>query len=196
MASDALTREYQKLARKADDHLRSLEALAGQENYKSVLNWSYKRAIRDVRSWGGTNRFGKGKGAISGLTDEQVRSKMADMKTFLESSTSSKRKITGVYRQRAETLNKELGLTGKDKIRWQEWASFWNSDAYKEMKKYFDGSDTLVSVLAQFRTQKYEILQAIKDNDFRHISIEPEMVKEGAVDFLQNNGIDILSMFD
>lgn len=184
--------EYRKMAKRADTRLRALEKLSGEENFAGIKQFAYKRAMRDIRSWGGSDRFGT---SVKGLTEKQIEMKFADIEKFLDAPTSTKTGTVDIYQRRADTLNNRLNLKGDEKISWQEWAAFWESDSYKKMKSYFEGSSTLVNMVAQFARQRDEIKKAVEENDFQHIQISPEFVRSTAIEYLEADGIDFAKLF-
>lgn len=193
-----LIEQYRKTARLADDRLRLLEKTSKEPRYKGILTFAYKAAMRDVKYWrgGDATRFGKGKSGYAGLSEEQIRAKIRDMELFIHSPSASKKGMKQVYINRADSLNKLIGFEGqKDAPTWQQWADFLGSDAFKELQDSFVGSNTMIDVLAQFIRQKDVIKNAIEQNDYTHIKIQPDTARNSAIEFLQENGIALIDMF-
>lgn len=94
--------EYKQKAKKADQRLVRLEALAHEEHFRGVLEFGYKRAIRDIASWGGNKRFN----TAPPTTLTQLEAKIADIENFIAASTSTKTTILEIYQKRADTFNK------------------------------------------------------------------------------------------
>ena len=135
----ALVIEYDKLAKKADSRLRSLEALSHEEYYRGVKNYAYARAIRDIEAWSGTGakRFQtKPPESIQGL-----QGKIMDIKTFLLSETSTKRGITETYKKRADTINKKYGTN----FTWQDLARYYTSKTHEIASKSFGSRTELMA---------------------------------------------------
>lgn len=133
--------EYKKLARKADSRLRAIEKYAGQKYYKGIERYAYARAMRDIELWSGSGkkRFDtKPPDSLQG-----IRAKINDIKTFLESPTSTKAGVTEIYKKRADTINKEYGTN----LTWQEIADYYTSTAHERAAELY-GSKTELMVFA------------------------------------------------
>lgn len=120
--------EYKQLAKKADQRLVRLEALSHDKHFEGVLEFSYKSAIRDIKSWGGDRRFNTA--PPTKLTE--LNAKIADIEKFLLKPTSNKGEILKIYKKRADTFNvgnKEgKGGFGKEygvKFTWQDIANYY-----------------------------------------------------------------------
>lgn len=133
--------EYKKLARKADARLRAIESYSERKYYKGITRYAYARAMRDVELWSGSGkkRFDtKPPDSLQG-----IRAKINDIKTFLESPTSTKAGITEIYKKRADTINKEYGTN----LTWQEIADYYTSTAHERAAELY-GSKTELMVFA------------------------------------------------
>ena len=133
--------EYKKLARKADSRLRAIEKYSEQKYYKGIERYAYARAIRDIELWSGSGkkRFDtKPPDSLQG-----IRAKINDIKTFLESPTSTKAGVTEIYKKRADTINKEYGTN----LTWQEIADYYTSTAHERAAELY-GSKTELMVFA------------------------------------------------
>lgn len=133
--------EYKKLARKADSRLRAIEKYAKQKYYTGIERYAYARAMRDIELWSGSGkkRFDtKPPDSLQG-----IRAKINDIKTFLESPTSTKAGVTEIYKKRADTINKEYGTD----LTWQEIADYYTSTAHERAAELY-GSKTELMVFA------------------------------------------------
>ena len=155
--ADAYAR-YKQLAKQADQRLVRLEALSHEKHFKGVLEYSYKRAIRDIQSWGGKNRFNisppkfeRDGSNIYSIT--QLEAKIHDIETFLNKPTSTKRSIISMYKERADTINakyaKEYGIT----FTWEELANFYEMESNRKIDSQY-GSKTIMRVLALMKKEK------------------------------------------
>lgn len=189
-----LEKQYRQLAVQANRQLRELERLSHQEHYHNVKNFAYRKAMRDVKAWGGERKRSFRASDVP-RTKAQIKAKIKDIQTFLQSPTSSASGIRQIYEERGSELNARLGLTGDNQISWDTWAQFWESDMYKTMKGYFEGSATLVNVISQFVRQKDDLLDAVETGDFSEISVEPDMLQEAVDEFLSDNGVEFVNMF-
>lgn len=128
-ARAALVKEYRREARKADKRLLKLENLSYHDDrFEHVLEYSYKGAMRDIASWGGVQRFGqKLPTRITAKGDEVIdyralQAKLADVKKFNQSATSTKQGIIDMYEKRQQTIEDQTGL----------------SMTWEEAKRYYD----------------------------------------------------------
>jgi hypothetical protein len=119
--------EYRTKAKKADQRLVRLEALAYEEHFENVLEFAYKGAIRDIQSWkkhgqvGGDRRFNTA--PPTKLTE--LEAKIADIDKFLLKSTSSKSGIVKSYKKRANTFNKRYGKLYGVEFTWEDIAIYY-----------------------------------------------------------------------
>lgn len=133
--------EYKKLARKADARLRAIEKYAEQKYYKGIERYAYARAIRDIELWSGSGkkRFDtKPPDSLQG-----IRAKINDIKTFLESPTSTKAGVTEIYKKRADVINERYGTN----LTWQQIADYYTSVAHEKAAEMY-GSKTELLVFA------------------------------------------------
>ena len=182
---DALMKEYRKIAKAADMRLVRLEKISTTDNFKNADKWSYARAERDIKEWGGpeATRFNikppKG--------DANVRAKIEDMLTFMRAQTSTKTGIKSVHQKRAETINKEYGTN----FTWEDLAKFYKSDLAKKMDESL-GSPVKMKVLAEIRKKKKDIKKAIEENREKDLRVPDNMVGELVKDTVKKYGADVL----
>lgn len=113
--------EYKQLAKKVDQRLVRLEALSHEQHFGGVLEFAYKSAIRDIKSWGGDRRFN----TAPPVKLTELQAKITDMEKFKESETSTKSKILGIYKKRADTINKRYAKEFGVKFTWQDIANYY-----------------------------------------------------------------------
>lgn len=168
---DDLVKEYRKLAKRADQRLVRLEGQRHHKKYKNILEFSYKTAIKDIRSWSGkkAKRFNTEPPKHA----EDLIAKIADIKKFLNSPTSRVNWLNRI----TSSLNKTFfGNDKKQYLTWEEYANFFdkndadNTDSRFEynmliksgglMKKYNINSDNVEEKLNQFqRSSEIDILE-------------------------------------
>lgn len=168
-----LYKEYKKLARRADDRLRSLERVSGREGYKDVTRYAYARAQYDIRAFTGDadKAFGRYNVLPAGSTEKEkfamLQKMMASVKTFLNSETSTigpakgvegqrVEGIKGSFQQRAETTNENYGTS----FTWQNMATYWLSGFGKKMADMY-GSKTALAMVAKHPRKVAAILKQI-----------------------------------
>ena len=178
--------EYKQAAKRADQQLVRLEALSYEEHFKGVLELSYKRAVRDIRSWGGDKRFN----TAPPTTVTELEAKVADIKEFLSKPTSTKTKIVKIYKKMADTINekyaKEYGVT----FTWQELANYYESDVSKkgDMQKASKTVVRALAVIKKMNTDKQ--LKDIKDTNERIELASEDKVVNSMVKRLQEQGLN------
>ena len=177
---------YKQIAKRADQQLVRLEALSYEEHFKGVLELSYKRAVRDIRSWGGDKRFN----TAPPVTLTELRAKVSDIEEFLSKPTSTKSKIIKVYSKMADTINKKYASEFGVKFTWQELANYYESDIARrdDTKK---ASKTVVRALAVMKKMNTDKeLQNIKDVNQRIELASDDKVVNSMVNRLQELGLN------
>lgn len=108
--------EYKKMARLADDRLRSLEkATLSRSGFEHATDYAYKKAQKDI-----VNRFGtpdNGKYRFNKLlpksyTKAQIKAAMNDIRDFVAKPSSSVAGILRIYKKRMNTLNEKYADSG------------------------------------------------------------------------------------
>ena len=162
----ALYKQYDRLAKRADDRMRALEDLAtSKEGYERVLNYAYKKAeIVISKSWGGSNRWrSNAPKRLAGLKE-----KMRDIETWLHYETSKAGTVTRILDKRAKSLNKTLneGLApGEPQVEftWEDMARFFESGAFQKLKEREYDSKTYFKMLYQAVKKEDEYEKFLKD---------------------------------
>ena len=169
MNREEIEKEYNRLAKKADARLRALESYQHEKNFKTATKWAYAKAMRDIKSWGGNKRF---QTSAKYLSDTELRMKIKDIETFLESPTSTKRGIINVYKKRVDTLNKNIGTN----YTWDEFEKFLQSDTYKKIDGLF-GSNTIFSVVGKTKNMNKEKVDKMLEKSNNLSPLEKETVE-------------------
>lgn len=121
----SLLKEYRKLAKRADQRLVRLEGYRHDKGFEGILSYAYAAAQKAIRAWTGGRSKRFNTEPPKKLID--LQKKIADIKRFLESATSTKKGVIDVYKKRTESLNKTFfGDDKKSYLNWQEWANFWD----------------------------------------------------------------------
>lgn len=183
-AYDDLVSVYRTLAKTADQRLVRLESYEHDENFRNALKWSYARAQRDIKQWSGENakRFN----TAPPESKSSLLAKIEDIKTFLESPTSTKQGIKDVMIRRAETLNKEYGT----KFKWDTVGKYFESELASNMDKKL-ASKTAIKVLGRIQKDKKEILKRIEEADAKDQKVPDKMVDKIIEDLIQNNRAEL-----
>lgn len=114
--------EYRQKAKKADQRLVRLEALSHEEHFEGVLEFAYKGAIRDIKSWGGDRRFN----TAPPVKLTELQAKISDIDKFMKpGNTSTKSGILKIYKKRADTINKRYGKEFGVEFTWEDIANYY-----------------------------------------------------------------------
>ena len=197
-----LISQYKRLAERADKRLQRLEKRFGTPGYEGLENWSYARAMRDIKSWSGPKgtRF---KTAIpkfdnQAAQERYIKSKIADINRFLQADTST---VSGGIQSAGltplEKAAKTFSKNYKAKITWQEMGAYFESETAKRVSKEF-GSKTVSKALARFKRladQGRNVEQEIANNPRFRLSsdklVEAAMKKMMAEGFSQEASFHI-----
>lgn len=185
--------KYKQEAKAADQRLVRLEALQWEEHFHGVLEFSYKRALKDVKSWGGDQRFNTAPYIYDvklqktrALTKTELEAKLSDIERFLHAPTSKKSSILKIYQKRTDTINKKYADEFGVEFTWQELANYYESDE-AEKRDSAKGSKTLVRALAVIKGITSDTLKDIKDVNERIERVSSDkVVNQMAKDLLEN----------
>lgn len=145
MASEqkALFDQYHKLAKKADRRMRELEKLADTtEGFKPAVKWAYQRAARDIESMFGSSKKPRFDRMLPDMNKTQIISAINNVKTFLDSPSSTKRGIINVYKKRVDTINRIYGTS----FTWSSFAEVALSDSFDVLNNKYGSSTALIRI--------------------------------------------------
>ena len=170
---------YRRLAKQADQRLVRLEGYQHDRNFANVTQWAYARAQEDISKWSGPDatRFNtappmKKSGGEAAIDETRLRSKIQDIKAFLESPTSTKKGITQVYKNRVDTINQKYGTN----FTWQQFAKFTESETFNKLDWEY-GSKTIMKAIGviQSKFKNAEDLQARMDEiEQNHVKLSDD----------------------
>lgn len=189
----SLEAEYRRLAKRADQRLVRLEQLAEQPEYEGVLNFSYKKAMRDIRAWSGENakRFN----TRAPENTNRLKAKIADIKRFLQSasstigSTSETKGIQRIYQERANTINEKFNTN----FNWKDLARLFESGLYKKIKNDRDyDSNADFQTIANMKSNFKEVREAIKNDEEVNIDTLDEVENFAINEMISKYGSEII----
>lgn len=185
-----LLKEYRRLAKRADQRLVRIENVySRREGYKELKKYAYRVAMRDIRSWSGekATRFN----TKPPKNTNQLKAKIADIKKFLESASSTMGGVKKVYDKRTATINKKFGTDfSKDEL-----TDFFNSALYKKMDKLYY-ADTMLETVGVLQANENEIIDAITNKKPIHIQVDDAIVEDAVNHMLRYYKKDIKKLFD
>lgn len=172
---------YRRLAKQADQRLVRLEAYSHERNFQNIKEWSYARALTDITKWSGPDaqRFNtappmKEDSAGQMVIDEQkLRSKIKDIKTFLEAPTSTKKGVIEVYKNRVAKINKDHGTN----FTWQEFAQFTESATFEQLDMTYASRTKLKAIgtiQKAFEGKKGSIKEKMEEVRKNHVKLSDD----------------------
>lgn len=176
---ESLEAAWKRLAKQADQRLVRLEAYAHDENFNSVLRYAYARAMRDIQSFGGKKRFN----ARKPTNPQELRARINDILTFLNSPTSTKQGIIAVYQKRANSINKKYGTN----FTWQQLADYFQSGKADKMNSKY-GSDTALFLIATEQAN-LSVSDIAERSNARQKSTTDDEQMEKIIDRLSQGGV-------
>lgn len=192
---NSLMAEYRKLAKRADQRLVRIERLAENEDFKAIKQYAYKKAVKDITHWDGSRqkpRFNTAppKGKTAQASYMMLQAKVNDIKSFLESPTSTKMGVTKVYRRRAEAYNKQFGTN----YTWQGIKQVTDSALFEKLESKMDRYIVLqvLGVIDEHKDEVEKRLAGKKENGQTiHIEVEDEVVGYEVEKVLRYYGKDL-----
>ena len=179
---------YKRLAKVADQRLVRLEQLSKQEGFEKVTRFAYEHAMRDLELYGGGKRFNtKPPLNADGTVDNRLLSeKLADMRSFLSSVTSTKQGIVSVYTERAKTFNAQFGTN----YSWQDLADFYQSgDADKALQAA--SSATVQKAIGKIQHAKEQMIKEMNKNAKVTLDKEDKIVYKKAMELLKSDTLNL-----
>ena len=171
---------YKTIAKSADQRLVRLEKYKDQEDYGNAMQWAYRRAMRDIRAWGGeeATRFNiKAPDSIANL-----KAKIEDIKTFLYAQSSTKKGLAQINQKRVDKIN-ELYQTD---FSVKNVKNFFESNLWKGLSEDASyGSKNAARVIGQIKKNKKAVIKAIDKANKSDIQVPDKMIKslvEKAID--------------
>ena len=179
-----LEKEYKRLAKQADQRMVRLERYAKETKFRGVLEFAYKVAMRDIKTWGGSKatRFN----IKPPENTNQLKAKIADIKKFLTAdsstlkATKTNKGILSIYEKRAKTINDKYGTN----FSWRNLAKFFDSSINEKLDAQMS-SDAKMEAIAVIQHNKEAVRKAIKESGEKHIDVDPDKV-DSVVEFNVN----------
>lgn len=220
-SGETIEHYYRRLAKQADERMVRLESYSHDKGYQNILKWAYARAREDIKKWSGegASRFNTAmpKNEEGQVDFQRLTAKIRDIKTFLESPTSTKQGIKEVFETKAREFNKSKGTN----FTWESFAKFWESGAAEKID-LSHGSQTKLKAIGSI--QKYKsrdklekavektgkeyiteedranlsksaLEEKIREEGMKHLKIEGNVeVQRAARKILQEQGLDIFDL--
>ena len=185
---ETLQQYYRRLAKTADQRLVRLESYEHDKYFKPATQWAYAKAQKDIQKW--QNKGPEDKrlrfNTVPPKGEEQLIAKINDIKSFLQSPTSTKQGIINVYKKRADTLNRKYGT----QFTWQSLAKYYESGQAEAWDAKF-GSKTALKTIAQLQKQDNKVKEAIKKAEAKDIRVDNSVLQKTVDMALADNNLNI-----
>ena len=185
---ETLQQYYRRLAKTADQRLVRLESYEHDKYFKPAIQWAYAKAQKDIQKW--QNKGPEDKqlrfNTAPPKGEEQLLAKINDIKSFLQSPTSTKQGIINVYKKRADTLNRKYGT----QFTWQSLAKYYESGQAEAWDAKF-GSKTALKTIAQLQKQDKKVKEAIKKAEAKDIRVDNSVLQKTVDMALADNNLNI-----
>ena len=170
---------YIRLAKQADQRLVRLQKLSHEEGYEAVTSYAYASAMNDLKNFG-QKRFNA---KVPDPTTEEgaflFREKLAAVKEFLKSPSSSKSGIRDIYQTKVETLNKKYGTS----FGWEDMADFFNTGYAEKLFNELKASKTVMKAIGVIQKNLKEIKEGTDAN--LNLNGVPGPVRDMAIKILR-----------
>lgn len=182
-------KEFQKLAKRADERLRQIRNnYSKRAGFENMINWAYKKAMRDIKHWSGNDATTFNQGA-SKLSLNQLRAKKHDVEEFLNAPTSTISSTIDLYQRRADTINERYGTN----FSWEELGAVFedkeNNDFYQK------GGISYVEAVGYMKDNEESLLQSLEDNSRIVIRTGSRKANQMARDLIREYGLDFTKLY-
>lgn len=168
-----------RLSKMADQRLVRAEKLSHEKGYEAVTSYAYATAMNDLKNFG-QKRFNAK--IPDPTTDEGkvlFREKLAAVKEFLRSPSSTKGGIQDIYQSKADTMNSRYGTD----FNWQDMADFFSSGYAQKLFNELKASKTVMKAIGVIQKNMKEAKSGADTN--LNLQGVPEPVKEMAIKILR-----------
>lgn len=158
-----LVKEYRKLAKRADQRLVRLETLSYEKGYVHVKEWAYQRAMHDIKVYDeNATRFN----IKPPQTKSALERKIASIKNFLSSASSTKKGIKETYEKRVASINQTL----RTNFSVDDFQKAMESGLVDRLKKDY-GYRTAIEVIDRIQRDKESLENIVNDAKKQSIKI-------------------------
>lgn len=173
---ELLTKQYKKLAKRANQRLLRLEQRAGIN--PALLDWAYAHAQEDIRKWRGTGRNRYPSTVKQDAPISQLQARIADVEKFLEMETSTITGVKKVNEARVNTINRNYGTDFSS----GDFQQFARSGQLDKLKAQY-GSKTMWKAIGQIRRNMDKLVEQMRQHKKREIIVdEDDPILQNTVD--------------
>lgn len=170
---EELLKEYRKLAKRADQRLVRIEKeYSKKKGYEEITQFAYRVAMRDIKSWSGegSRRFN----TAPPKNTNALKAKIADIKKFLGSQSSTLSGIKKTYDKRTASINRKFGTD----LSSAELKEFFDSSLWKKLDAQFYG-DVSLRTAGVLQANQDQIAKAIREHKTVHVQIVEHIDDQG-----------------
>ena len=183
---DALVKEYRKMARKADASLRATESYQYDKNFKIMIKWSYAKAQKEIKRFGGNKRFD----TAPPKNINTLKAKMNAIQDYLDSPTRTKQSVRQIFVDKATEINSLYGTN----FTWSQVGDFFESEAWVKIDDKY-GSKTAVRVIGSLKKKGVDIVKKVTDASKKHEKLDDEFVEKEVFENVKRLGINIDDLY-
>ena len=182
-------REFRILAKRADERLRQIkDNYSKRKGFENMINWAYKKAMRDIKHWSGDDATTFNQGA-SKLSLSQLRAKKHDVEEFLKSPTSAIKTTIDLYQRRADTINEKYGTN----FTWEELGTVFED---KEQNEFYEkGAISYLQAVSYMKDNEEALLQSLEDGSRQIIRTGSRKANQIARDIIGEYGLDFTKLY-
>ena len=155
---------WRRLAKRADQRLVRLEKMAQQSEYRDILQYAYRKAMYDIKSFGGekAQRFNIQKPK----TLREAKMRIRSLERFLEAKTSTRAYIKSTLGKVTDTINTKFNTNFSA----GDFDIFARSGMLDRMKADY-GSKTTFRTIGYIQRNRKAIDKAIDEARRKHLAI-------------------------
>lgn len=178
---------FRKLAKRADQRLRQLEKDAHRSGFENLLNWAYRKAMKDIRYWSGEGKTTFNRDAPRNLN--QLRAKRKDIEEFLNAPTSMISTTKEMFEQRADTLNEKYGTN----FTWEELGNVFENKEENEF--YQKGGVSYLQAVSYMKENEESLLQSLQDGNRAIIKTGNRKANQIARELINEYGLEFNQLY-
>lgn len=195
---------YRRLAKQANQRMVRLEDAAQAGGiFKNVTKYSYEKVQHMAQNLKGGIKseavpgleyrgFRFSETTLKDLTDKQVNRRIEILKEFLQAPTSTIADVKTIYKNTAQTFNKNYGTS----FTWETFAKYYESglaDKFKNRESI--GSDGGLEVIATLQKLPKDIIKNLQNVDDIIKTVDDEVLQETIKNAVSEYGKDLKQFF-
>lgn len=187
--SEDLESYYKRIAATANKRLQRAEKYAENPSdmFSGMTKYAYASAMKDIQKLRGEDRTRFDRTAPK--SKQKLKSEIEAIEKFLASPTSTKRGVTEVYKKRADTLNKNMGLTGSDKLTWEDMYSYWEKEAAGKFTYNAAEFKSMIALRNAQREAGKSLIEDIKNASASNVHVTGDKILDMKIKKMVDEGL-------